>query len=80
MTLPACQKCNHGFSFDEDVVRSFLTLVSTHPDLVAEGEPGGRVDRALKRNRKLRAVLERSLLYYEPLRELLRRTRLTSPV
>ena len=60
ITLPACQECNTGFSFDEEVVRAILTLVSSHPDLVAERESGGRLDRSLERNGKLRAVLEQS--------------------
>lgn len=31
-----------------------------HPELVAERQPGGRLNRALERNRKLREVLQRS--------------------
>lgn len=60
LTLPACAKCNSGFSFDENVVRALLTLVSTHPDLVAERGPDGRLTRALERDQKLRGILERS--------------------
>lgn len=61
LTLPACSKCNTGFSFDENVVRALLALVSTHPNLVAERGPQGRLTRALERDQKLRGVLERSL-------------------
>lgn len=60
LTLPACSNCNTGFSFDENVVRALLTLVSTHPDLVTERGPTGRLTRALERDRKLRGILERS--------------------
>jgi len=42
------------------VVRALLTLVSSHPDLVAEREPGGRLARALERDRRLRDIIERS--------------------
>lgn len=60
LTLPACAKCNSGFSFDENVVRALLALISTHPDLVAERGPDGRLTRALERDRNLRGILERS--------------------
>lgn len=60
ITLPACRKCNSGFSFDENVVRSILTLVSTHPTLIEEQQPGGRLRRALDRDPKLRALVDRS--------------------
>lgn len=60
LTLPACAKCNTGFSFDESVVRALLALVSTHPDLAEERGPTGRLTRALERDHKLRGVLERS--------------------
>lgn len=61
VTLPACSSCNTGFSFDENVVRALLTLVSTHPDLVAERAPGGRLERAIARDKRLREILERSV-------------------
>lgn len=61
LTLPACQKCNSAFSFDEEVVRCILTLVSPHPDLAAERQPSGRLTRALARNEKLRAIIGQSL-------------------
>lgn len=60
LTFPACSKCNTGFSFDENVVRALLTLVSTHPDLLEERTPNGRLTRALERDHKLRGILERS--------------------
>lgn len=58
MTLPACQKCNTGFSFDENVVRTVMCLISRQADLAREREPGGRVDRELARDGRLRAVIE----------------------
>lgn len=64
LTLPACIACNASFSFDENVVRAFLTLVSAHPDLVAERAPGGRLERALARDMRLRGIIERSLQPY----------------
>jgi hypothetical protein len=60
MTLPACLKCNNGFSHEEDVVRAILALVSAHPEMVAERQPNGRLSRALRRNDRLRMVIERS--------------------
>src|SRR5216684_1138349 len=61
ITLPACQECNHGFSFDEKVVRAFLTLVSIHPEMVKIRQEEGWLDRACGRSRKLRKMLEESL-------------------
>lgn len=60
MTFPACQKCNNDYSFDENVVRAILTLVSTHPHLVSECKPNGRLSRALARDKRLQGVLARS--------------------
>lgn len=60
LTLPACAKCNSGFSFHENVVRALLTLISTHPELVAERGPDGRLARAFERDQTLRGILERS--------------------
>jgi hypothetical protein len=57
MTLPACKKCNSGFSFDENVVKTMLVLTSQHPELVAEREPGGRTDRALARDARLKSLI-----------------------
>ncbi|MBL9085436.1 MAG: hypothetical protein JNK76_26765 [Planctomycetales bacterium] len=58
ITLPACKVCNSGFSFDEDVVKTIIALTSTHPDLVAERQPGGRIERAMARSRRFRSVIE----------------------
>jgi hypothetical protein len=58
ITLDACTKCNNERSTHESVVRNFLTMVSSHPDLVAERNPGCRWDRAMARDRKLKALLE----------------------
>lgn len=58
ITLPACQKCNNGFSFDENLTRAILTIVSPHADLVAERSPGGRLERALDRDARLRATID----------------------
>lgn len=61
ITLPACQDCNGGFSFHEGVVRALLTIVGTRPELVAERQAGGRLDRALQRDVRLRGVLDQAL-------------------
>ena len=58
MTLPACRKCNSGFSFDESVVKTAIVLTSENPELAAERQPGGRVARALARDAHLRSVIE----------------------
>ncbi len=58
ITLPACKKCNSGFSFDEDVVKTLIALTSMHLDLIAERQPGGRIERAMARDKRFRSVLE----------------------
>lgn len=58
ITLPACKSCNSGFSFDENVVKTLITLTSTHPDLIAERKPGGRIERALARDVRLRTIIQ----------------------
>src|SRR5262245_33339149 len=58
ITLPACKKCNSGFSFAENVVRAILTLTSNHADLAPESEIGGRVRRALERDRRLSELVD----------------------
>ena len=58
ITLPACKKCNAQFSFDENVVRAIMSLISDQPDLAAERQPGGRTDRALARDARLRSIVE----------------------
>lgn len=60
ITLPACQSCNNGFSFDENVVRAFFALVGLHPHLVTERMPGGWLDKTLGRSPKIRRILESS--------------------
>jgi hypothetical protein len=60
ITLPACRKCNHGFSYDEKVVRAFLALINEHPDMTAERAPGGWLDSTCKRDPSLRKILEES--------------------
>lgn len=60
ITLPACRSCNSGFSFDEQVVRTIVTLSGSRPESVAARAVGGQVSRAFDRNRKLHALLERS--------------------
>lgn len=57
ITLPACEACNSGYSFDENVVKTLLALTSSHPELVAERQPGGRTDRALARDARLRSLI-----------------------
>jgi hypothetical protein len=58
ITLPACKKCNNGFSFDENVVRAFISLIGSHSHLIKEREPDGWLDRTLKRNPKIRKIVE----------------------
>jgi hypothetical protein len=58
ITLPACKRCNNGFSFDENLVRTMLTLISNQPELAAERQKGGRVNRALARDARLRKTIE----------------------
>lgn len=58
VTLPACRRCNEDFSRDENIVRAVLRLVGSHADLVAERQPGGALDRSLKRDPSLRRILE----------------------
>ncbi len=60
ITLPACQKCNNGFSFDERVVRAFLTLVSVHPEMVAKRQEAGWLGRVCGRSLKMRKILDES--------------------
>lgn len=58
ITLPACKKCNNGFSFDENVVRALISIVGKHPHLVQERESGGWLDRTLRRNPRIAKILE----------------------
>jgi hypothetical protein len=58
ITLPACKGCNNGFSFDENVVRAFISLIGSHPDLLEERKPDGWLHRTLQRNPKIRQILE----------------------
>jgi hypothetical protein len=58
MTLPACKKCNTGFSFDENVVKALMALTSSHSDLIQDRQAGGRVDRALARDARLRSLID----------------------
>lgn len=58
ITLPACMECNNGFSFDENVVRAFLSLIGNHPHLVEERKPGAWLERTLQRSPKIKQILE----------------------
>lgn len=58
ITLPACRKCNNGFSFDENVVRAFLSVIGNDPHLARERQSGGWLEGTLKRNPKIRQILE----------------------
>jgi hypothetical protein len=60
ITLPACRACNNGFSFDENVVRTLLSLVGIHPHLIEERQPGAWLERTLKRNPKIKTILDAS--------------------
>src|SRR5215469_1001870 len=58
ITLPACKECNNGFSFDENVVRAFLSLIGNHPHLEEERKPGAWLDRTLQRSPRIKQILE----------------------
>lgn len=58
LTFPACKACNSGLSFHENAVQTFIVLISSHPDHVAERQPDGRVGRALARDSRLRSIIE----------------------
>ena len=58
MTLPSCQKCNVGFSWDEDTVKVFLATVSSHPDLRPGSKQGQAVLRGLERDARRKALIE----------------------
>ncbi len=58
ITLPACRECNSGFSFDESLVKTMIAITSKHPELVAERRPGGRVERTMARDARLRSIIE----------------------
>lgn len=60
ITLPACKSCNNGFSFDENVVRVFLSQIGAHSRLVEERLPGGWLDKTLERSPRIRAIFEAS--------------------
>jgi hypothetical protein len=40
------------------VVKTLIALTSTHPDPIAEREPGGRIERALARDGRLRTTIQ----------------------
>lgn len=60
ITLPACNKCNNGFSFHERAVRAFLTVVSVHPEMATKRQEDGWLDKACGRSRRLRRMMEES--------------------
>ena len=60
-TISACRECNEGFSLDEEYLTTFLACVlagSTNPN----DHTNARVGRALRRNPKLMAKIEKSKL------------------
>lgn len=54
VTLTACKKCNSSFSFDENVVKGLLALISSHPDLSPNSDHGSRARRAIARDARLK--------------------------
>ena len=52
-TLPACSKCNRGFSLDEEYFIVLLSQIGTSRSLQDRIVEGGSVDRALERNHNL---------------------------
>jgi hypothetical protein len=61
LTVPACVHCNAGSSFHENVFKAILCMTSHQPELIAERQSGGRVDRALARDRRLRDLIHSCL-------------------
>jgi hypothetical protein len=62
--IEVCKACNEGFSLDEEYLFVFLTCVlagSTDPKQMSNS----RAQRALKRNTKLRARIEKSQTKYQ---------------
>src|ERR1051325_5258969 len=57
ITLPACKRCNANFSFSENVVKTVITLISTHSELVTARKTGGTTYRALERDRRIRSLI-----------------------
>lgn len=57
VTLPACKKCNLTFSSDENVVSTFMGLISARPDLESEKELRKKSERAFERDSRLRAII-----------------------
>jgi hypothetical protein len=61
-TVPACHRCNNGFSLDEQYFLTILAQVGRSPALVAKVEEGGSVDRAVLRRPALAERIEASLV------------------
>ena len=77
MTVPACRKCNDGFSQDETFLMAVLAYVSFEPDLICSKEHG-RVADALKRQPKLKAQIEMNMTsdgYFQPTPDVVSRIR-----
>lgn len=64
-TVPACDACNQGYSLDEEYFLTVLAQVGVSEDLAAKVEPGGRVDRALRRSAGLENRIRESLALTE---------------
>lgn len=58
ITLPCCKKCNSSYSPKEEAIRTFLAIVSSHPDLQTGTRDGDAARRGLARNAKLRALID----------------------
>ncbi|MET4084021.1 hypothetical protein ABIB40_003994 [Pedobacter sp. UYP30] len=61
LTIDACAKCNHSFSFDEEYFLNVLTTLSESPNLRARTEPGGSIYKSRTRSSKLFERLLKSI-------------------
>jgi hypothetical protein len=57
ITLPACKKCNSTFSFDENVVSTFMGIISARPELNSEQELRKKSERAFERDSRLKTII-----------------------
>lgn len=58
ITLPCCRKCNSGYSKNEEIIKIFLAVTSSHPDLQPGTKAGDAARRGLARNTKLQRLIE----------------------
>ena len=56
-TIPACNRCNSGFSDDENLLSVILAHVSSQEDLIRERREG-KIARAIDRDRRLKRYVD----------------------